>query len=173
MNSLTVNLHLLMATFYRPSAGGNRIVIEAPPSPRTCTLPHRRWPPRPRPRERRRAAASAGRRGRAAHGGHPRRARAIAGPVALVLLGGVNYLTGELLDIPAVTAAGHDIGAVVGWDLAHAAGNVPLDLHAWDVDWAAWCHYKYVNAGPGGPGAVRPRASRARSLAAAPRGLVG
>jgi kynureninase len=69
--------------------------------------------------------------------------------VALVLLGGVNYLTGELMDIPAITAAGRRAGAVVGWDLAHAVGNVPLALSEWGVDWAAWCHYKYVNSGPG------------------------
>jgi kynureninase len=66
-----------------------------------------------------------------------------------VLLGAVNYLSGEVLDLPAITRAGHDVGAVVGWDLAHAAGNIALRLHEWDVDWAAWCTYKYLNSGPG------------------------
>ena len=69
--------------------------------------------------------------------------------VALVLLGGVNYLTGELMDIPAITAAGRAAGAVVGWDLAHAAGQRAAALHDWDVDFAAWCSYKYLNSGPG------------------------
>ena len=91
-----------------------------------------------------------------------------------MLLGGVNYLTGELVDIPAVTAATHEIGAVAGWDLAHAVGNVPLELGAWGVDWAAWCHYKYVNAGPGGPAGAFVHARHAGdALAAAAGRLVG
>ena len=61
----------------------------------------------------------------------------------------MNYYTGELLDIGAITAAGHAAGAVVGWDLAHAAGNIPLNMHESGADWAAWCSYKYLNAGPG------------------------
>jgi kynureninase len=141
MNSLTVNLHLLMVSFYRPSGRRDRIVIEdsAFPSDSYAVRSQARF-----------------------HGLDPDRAVVRLDPgdvlgylaaegdaVALVLLGGVNYLTGELMDIPAITEAGHAAGAVVGWDLAHAVGNVPLRLHDWDVDFAAWCTYKYLNAGPG------------------------
>lgn len=155
MNTLTVNLHLLMSTFYRPSPERFRIVIEDAAFPSdshavASQARHHGFDPattvvRLRPREGEAAlrtediTAELGR---------------LGGGVALVLLGGVNYLTGELFDIPAVTAAAHEIGAVAGWDLAHAVGNVPLELNAWGVDWAAWCHYKYVNAGPGGPAGV-------------------
>ncbi len=152
MNSLTVNLHLLMSTFYQPSPERFRIVIEdtAFPSDSYAVASqalHHGFDP-----------ASAVVRLRAREGEAALRTEDITAElerlgdsVALVLLGGVNYLTGELVEIPAVTAAAHDAGAVVGWDLAHAVGNVPLELNAWGVDWAAWCHYKYVNAGPGGP----------------------
>jgi kynureninase len=147
MNSLTVNLHLLLVSFYRPEARRTRIVIEdsAFPSDSYAVRSQVRFhgldpddavvrlAPRP--------------------GEHTLRTedvvRRIDDTVALVLLGAVNYLTGELMDIPAITAAGHAAGAVVGWDLAHAAGNVPLALHEWDVDFAAWCSYKYLNSGPG------------------------
>jgi kynureninase len=144
MNSLTVNLHLLMISFYRPAGDRTRIVVE------DTTFPSDSYAVR--------SQASF-------HGldpdDHVRRVETEAvvrfletegDSVALVLLGAVNYLTGELLDVPAITAAGHSVGAVVGWDLAHAAGNVPMQLHDWDVDFAAWCSYKYLNAGPGSVG---------------------
>jgi kynureninase len=150
MNSLTVNLHLMMASFYRPSGDRTRIVIEDGAFPsdsyavRSQAIHHGLDPARtvvrltPRPGEH-----------------HLRTDDVLAhlerdgARVALVLLGGVNYLTGQLMDMPAITKAGRAAGAVVGWDLAHAAGNVPLRLHDWDVDFAAWCSYKYLNGGPG------------------------
>ncbi|WP_326556142.1 kynureninase [Micromonospora sp. NBC_01796] len=155
MNTLTVNLHLLMVSFYRPSGARTRIVIEDTAFP---------------------SDSYAVRSQATFHGLDPDdtvvRLRARPGEenlrtsdvldyldregdrVALVLLGGVNYLTGELMDIEAITRAGHAAGAVVGWDLAHAAGNVPLRLHDWEVDFAAWCTYKYLNSGPGSVGAA-------------------
>jgi kynureninase len=69
--------------------------------------------------------------------------------IATILFGAVNYYSGEFMDIPAITAVAHDVGAYAGWDLAHAAGNIPMHLHDWNVDFAAWCSYKYLNAGPG------------------------
>lgn len=149
MNSLSVNLHLLMVSFYRPTAERFRIVIEDTAFPsdsyavRSQAAFHGFDPDdavvRLRPRDGRDTLDTADVVDRLVTGDD----------IALVLLGGVNYLTGELADIPAITAAGHAGGAVVGWDLAHAAGNVPLSLHDWGVDFAAWCSYKYLNAGPG------------------------
>jgi kynureninase len=144
MNTLTVNLHLLMASFYRPSAQRHRILIEDAAFPSDTYA----------------VASQAAQRGL-----DPATAVVRVQPddvfetleregdsIALVLLGGVNYLTGELLDMAAITAAGHKAGAVVGWDLAHAIGNVPLQLHDWNADFAVWCSYKYLNGGPGAIG---------------------
>jgi kynureninase len=150
MNSLTVNLHLLMVSFYRPTPQRHAILIEDSAFP---------------------SDSYAVRSQAAFHGYDPDEAvirlaprpgeavlrtedvveflRADGHTVALVLLGAVNYYTGELFDMEAITAAGHEAGAIVGWDLAHAAGNVPLSLHEAGADWAAWCSYKYLNAGPG------------------------
>lgn len=150
MNSLTVNLHLLMASFYRPTAERHRIVIEdyCFSSDSYAVRSHaafRGFDPdesvlrlKPRPGEDTLRTEDV-----------LETLRAAGDSIALVLLGGVNYLTGEFMDIPAITRVGHEIGAFVGWDLAHAAGNVPLELHEWDVDFAAWCSYKYLNSGPG------------------------
>ncbi|GAA5064827.1 kynureninase [Thermocatellispora tengchongensis] len=150
MNSLTVNLHLLMVSFYRPRGERTRILIEdtAFPSDSYAVRSQARFHGldpdeavvrlRPRPGEDTLRTEDVT--GYLEREGHR---------VALVMLGGVNYLTGELMDIPAITRAGRAAGATVGWDLAHAAGNVPLRLHEWDVDFAAWCSYKYLNSGPG------------------------
>ncbi len=150
MNSLTVNLHLLLASFYRPTAIRHRIVIEdyAFSSDSYAVRSHvalRGHDPdtavlrlRPRPGEDTLRTDDV-----------IQTLRDHAHSIATVMIGGVNYLTGEVMDMQAITAAGHEIGATVGWDLAHAAGNVPLQLHDWDVDFAAWCTYKYLNSGPG------------------------
>ena len=173
MNSLSVNLHLLMVSFYRPTAERYRIAIEdaAFPSDSYAVRSQARFHGfdpddaivRLRPRDGEDTL----------HTGDIVERFAGSDDIALVLLGAVNYLTGELLDLPAITAAGRAGGAVVGWDLAHAAGNVPLQLHDWDVDFAAWCSYKYLNSGPGRPRrSVRPRAPRRPHRPAAVRGLV-
>ena len=139
MNSLSVNLHLLMVSFYRPTPGRYRILIEkgAFPSDQYAVASQARF-----------------------HG-HPDAVvhsddllRDIDDTVALVLVGQPNYLTGEAFDLPALIAQGHAHGCVVGVDLAHGAGNLAVRLHDWDADFAAWCTYKYLNGGPGSAGAV-------------------
>lgn len=153
LNMLTINLHLLMAAFFRPTSSRTTILIEAP------TFPSDRYAVESQLRH---------------HGLDPAVDLVVVGPrdgastirvedlegaihehrdrLALALLAGVNYATGQLHDIGRLTAAVHEAGAIAGWDLAHAAGNVPLALHDADVDFAAWCSYKYLNGGPGALG---------------------
>ena len=169
MNSLTVNLHLLMVSFYRPTAERYKIVIEkgAFPSDRYAVVSQIAF-----------HCSSAGFDPEDAlielsprEGESTLRTADIVeqierdgDQITLVLLGGVNYYTGQAFDLKEVTAAGHRAGAVVGFDLAHAAGNVELELHDWDVDFAAWCSYKYLNAGPGGVAGAFVHERHARSL---------
>jgi kynureninase len=151
MNSLTVNLHLLMVSFYRPNAARRKIVIESGAFPSDqyavwSQLKFHGFEPEkhlielaPRPGETLLRAEDI-----------ERTLLENADSISLIMLGGVNYYTGQAYDMPRITEIGHRIGAVVGFDLAHAAGNIRLQLHDWNVDFAAWCSYKYLNAGPGG-----------------------
>jgi kynureninase len=150
MNTLTVNLHLMMVSFYRPTQKRFKIICEekAFPSDQYMIQSQVRFHGF-NPHE---AIVEVKRR----DGEHNIRHEDIIAKInevgdqlALVLIGGVNYYTGQVFDIKAITEAGHQAGAYVGWDLAHAAGNIKLQLHDWNVDFAAWCSYKYMNSGPG------------------------
>jgi len=166
MNSLTVNLHLLLASFYRPTPERSKILIEAAafPSDRYAVASQVRW-----------------------HGFDPRtdvieyggdaqflldeealceELERSGSSIAVVLLPGVQYLTGQVLACERIARVARAQGCVVGLDLAHAIGNIPLQLHDWDIDFAVWCSYKYLNAGPGAIGGcfVHERHARAFDL---------
>lgn len=153
MNTLTINLHLLMCSFYKPTQQRHKIIIDwkAFPSDHFAVESQiRMW------------------------GFDPKESMVFIAPpegefevstesiletiekhadsTALVMLPGIQYYTGQFFDIQRITKFAQDKGLPVGWDLAHAAGNVPLQLHDWNVDFAVWCTYKYMNAGPGAIG---------------------
>jgi kynureninase len=155
MNTLSVNLHLMMVSFYRPSGKRYKIIMEAGafPSDQYAVESQVRF-----------------------HGFEPADAIVEVAPregeetlrtadiletisrhgneTALVLFSGVQYYTGQFFDLKAITEAAHRAGAYAGFDLAHTAGNLPLELHEWGPDFAVWCSYKYLNSGPGGPSGV-------------------
>ena len=150
MNNLSVNLHLLMVSFYQPTSGRYKIIVEAGAFPsdqymlETQIKFHGLDPSdvlielNPKPGE------------------LTLRTEDIVEEIlkqgnslAMVNMAGLQYYTGQLFDMKAITEAAHSVGALAGFDLAHAAGNVPLSLHDWDVDFATWCSYKYMNSGPG------------------------
>lgn len=148
MNTLTVNLHLMMVSFYRPTNTRYKIMIEgsAFPSDQYAMKSQLRFHGHENalielyPRE---------------GEGYLRHEDIVESIVkhgdslALVMLGGVNYYSGQVFDMEDITRVAHRVGAVVGYDLAHAVGNIPLNLHEWEVDFAVWCTYKYLNSGPG------------------------
>jgi kynureninase len=155
MNTLTANLHFLMVSFYQPKRKRIKIICEAKafPSDQYALETQVKF-----------------------HGLDPKEALIEVGPregehlihqediiaaiekagdeLALVMIGGMNYYTGQKMDMQRITEAGHKVGAKVGFDLAHAVGNVKLDLHKWQVDFACWCTYKYLNSGPGSIGGI-------------------
>jgi kynureninase len=153
MNSLTVNLHLMMVSFFRPDGARNKVLIESSafPSDRYAMVSQLEFhglnaaehliEVEPRPGERNLRAEDL-----------LERIEREAPRLALVLLPGVQYLTGQLLPMETLIAAARRAGAAVGVDLAHAIGNTPLRLHDWSCDFAVWCSYKYLNAGPGAVG---------------------
>lgn len=148
MNTLTINLHLLLVSFYTPTKNRYKVIVEdhAFPSDIYAIKSHIKF-----------------------HGHDPddalifvkgneeeiphekimEKIEEIGSQLALILIGGINYYTGQVFKMEEITKKGHEVGAVVGFDLAHAFGNIPVKLHDWEVDFAVWCNYKYGNGGPG------------------------
>ncbi|MBW8050303.1 MAG: kynureninase [Cytophagales bacterium] len=151
MNSLTVNLHLMLVSFYRPTQNRYCIITENKPFPSDryaleSQVKYHGFTPEEAiielmPEE-------------GAHTLHTedilKTIRSVGKELALVMIGGVNYYSGQAFDMEAIAKAAHEVGAVAGFDLAHAAGNLKMNLHDWNVDFAVWCTYKYLNSGPGG-----------------------
>jgi kynureninase len=167
MNSLTVNLHLMMASFYRPSAERHKILIEggAFPSDQYAVksqIKFHGFDPASSLIELEQRDGEACMR----EDGIEELIDREGDSIALILLGGVNYVTGQAFDLARISEAGHKKGCVVGFDLAHAAGNIALRLHDWGPDFAVWCSYKYLNGGPGCVGGcfVHERHSRNATL---------
>jgi len=155
MNALTVNIHLLLVSFYQPNENRKKIIIEEGTFPSDqyaikSQIKFHGFDPQdtlielsPRKGEdtlRTKDILAA--------------VRDINEELATVILGGVNYYTGQAFDMQSITKAGHKVGAFVGFDLAHGAGNLEMNLHDWNVDFAAWCSYKYLCAGPGSPAGI-------------------
>ncbi len=165
MNSLTVNLHLMMVSFFRPDATRNTVLLESSafPSDRYAVVSQLEFhglnasqnliEMQPRPGERTLRT-----------GDMIEHIEREGSRLGLVLLPGVQYLTGQLLDMQALIAAARRVGANVGVDLAHAIGNTPLQLHDWSPDFAVWCSYKYLNAGPGAVGGCFVHERHARNF---------
>jgi kynureninase len=150
MNTLTVNLHLLMVSFYNPTPHKYKIICEEKAFPSDqymfqSQVKFHGFDPKDAIVEIKRREGEANIRLEDVLA----KIEEVGSELALVLIGGVNYYTGQVFDMKTITAAGQKQGAYVGWDLAHAAGNIKLDLHDWNVDFAAWCSYKYMNSGPG------------------------
>lgn len=150
MNTLTVNLHLLMVSFYNPTPKKYKIICEEKAFPSDqymfqSQVKFHGFDPKDAIVEIKRREGEANIRLEDVLA----KIEEVGSELALVLIGGVNYYTGQVFDMKTITAAGQKQGAYVGWDLAHAAGNIKLDLHDWNVDFAAWCSYKYMNSGPG------------------------
>jgi kynureninase len=150
MNSLTLNLHLLMVSFYKPTRERHVILIEhgAFPSDRYAVVSQIEWHGLDPAESIVQIAPRAGEQ-LLRHEDLVAEIERIGPRLALVLMPGIQYLTGQLLDLGVLVKAGHAVGARVGFDLAHAMGNVPLSLHDWGADFAVWCSYKYLNGGPG------------------------
>jgi kynureninase len=151
MNALTVNLHILMATFYKPTLTRHRIICEAKAFPsdiyalQSQTVFHNSTPEKSlriiAPREGSEIIDEEDVLKAISEEGEA---------LALVMIGGVNYYSGQVFNMEKITKAAHAVGAIAGFDLAHAIGNIELKLNEWKVDFAAWCSYKYLNSGPGG-----------------------